>query len=163
MLASAGDTGYLRQKRLLAHAFSERSLRDQEKPILGNIDIFIRRLEEYANIENEGKPINLTNPGCYRQLSKEVRISFSSKNAPVPASGPRELKINPLLRIQNLFLSHPHRPPSPLPTTQASAARPTLQNQNRFILSLYNYFPWVYARAWVATSHTQKCVYHSAL
>lgn len=58
-LVNASNTDHSRQNRLLSHAFSERWLRDQEKLILGYIDLFIRRLGEYADRKDESKPLDL--------------------------------------------------------------------------------------------------------
>jgi cytochrome P450 len=47
-LINTNKEDHSHQKRLLTHAFSERSLRDQEELILGYIDLFIVRLDNYA-------------------------------------------------------------------------------------------------------------------
>ncbi|KAJ5413640.1 hypothetical protein N7509_000267 [Penicillium cosmopolitanum] len=47
-LINSNNEDHSRQKRLLTHAFSERSLREQEELILGYIDLFIGQLDKYA-------------------------------------------------------------------------------------------------------------------
>ncbi|KJK60354.1 Cytochrome P450 [Aspergillus parasiticus SU-1] len=47
-MINANEKDHTRQKRLLNHAFSERSLRQQEHLIMGYIDLFIQRLQEQA-------------------------------------------------------------------------------------------------------------------
>ncbi|OJJ42281.1 hypothetical protein ASPZODRAFT_155391 [Penicilliopsis zonata CBS 506.65] len=48
-MVNASEADHARQKKLLAHAFSDRSLREQEALIVGYIDLFIERLQEYAD------------------------------------------------------------------------------------------------------------------
>lgn len=48
-LINSSEADHARQKRLLTHAFSERSLRDQESLVMAYIDLFITRLGELAN------------------------------------------------------------------------------------------------------------------
>ncbi|GAB1211244.1 hypothetical protein ATERTT37_000357 [Aspergillus terreus] len=48
-LINSSEVDHARQKRLLTHAFSERSLRDQESLVMAYIDLFITRLGELAN------------------------------------------------------------------------------------------------------------------
>ncbi|RAL14685.1 cytochrome P450 [Aspergillus homomorphus CBS 101889] len=48
-MINAQETDHARQKRLLSHAFSERSLREQESLITSHIDLFIQRLGAYAD------------------------------------------------------------------------------------------------------------------
>ena len=52
-LINASEADHSRQKKLLTHAFSERALRDQEPLIVSYIDLFIRRLREYADREEQ--------------------------------------------------------------------------------------------------------------
>ncbi|KAJ5672847.1 hypothetical protein N7507_001974 [Penicillium longicatenatum] len=58
-LINANDADHSRQKRLLTHAFSERSLREQERLILDYIDLFISRLDDHITVKGEHEPLDL--------------------------------------------------------------------------------------------------------
>lgn len=55
-LINANESDHSRQKRLLTHAFSSYALRDQETLIFSYIDLFIQRLQGFAD---KGERVNL--------------------------------------------------------------------------------------------------------
>lgn len=58
-LINSNDADHARQKRLLTHAFSDRSLREQEKLIVGYIDTFISRLGDFVNATEHDEPFDM--------------------------------------------------------------------------------------------------------
>ncbi|KAJ5861281.1 uncharacterized protein N7529_008591 [Penicillium soppii] len=55
-MINANEADHTRQKKLLTHAFSEKSLREQESLVMSYIDLFIRQLQTSANAK---QPLNL--------------------------------------------------------------------------------------------------------
>lgn len=58
-LINSNDVDHARQKRLLTHAFSDRSLRDQEPLMMGYIDTFISRLRGSASRHADDEPVDM--------------------------------------------------------------------------------------------------------
>ncbi|KAJ5928246.1 hypothetical protein N7466_007202 [Penicillium verhagenii] len=58
-LINSSDADHSGQKRLLTHAFSVRSLQEQEQLIVGYIDLFIQRLGRYTTTEGESEALDL--------------------------------------------------------------------------------------------------------
>ncbi|CAI7613872.1 unnamed protein product [Penicillium glandicola] len=58
-LINSNDLDHTRQKRLLTHAFSDRSLREQESLIMGHIDTFISRLRDSAGGHVDNTPVDM--------------------------------------------------------------------------------------------------------
>jgi cytochrome P450 len=52
----AGDAEHSRQRRTLAHAFSQKALLEQESIIRGYVDLFIEKLTPYAK---SGERVNM--------------------------------------------------------------------------------------------------------
>jgi cytochrome P450 len=50
-MINANEADHTRQKRLLTHAFSDKSLREQQPLIVAYIDLFISKLQEHADGE----------------------------------------------------------------------------------------------------------------
>ncbi|KAB5539232.1 averantin oxidoreductase [Coniochaeta sp. 2T2.1] len=55
-LTMADDSNHARQRRALAHAFSQKALLEQESIIRGYVDLLIEKLKPYAK---SGEPVNL--------------------------------------------------------------------------------------------------------
>lgn len=55
-LTMADDTNHSRQRRTLAHAFSQKALLEQESIIRGYVDLFIEKLRPFAAT---GRPANM--------------------------------------------------------------------------------------------------------
>ena len=53
IVSAIDDAGHRRQRSLLSHAFSERSLRDQEVLVQGHVDTFVSKLR--AQVKSEGR------------------------------------------------------------------------------------------------------------
>jgi cytochrome P450 len=55
-LTMSDDVNHSRQRRTLAHAFSQKALLEQESIIRGYVDLFISKLKPFAATD---KPINM--------------------------------------------------------------------------------------------------------
>lgn len=55
-LTMADDANHARQRRTLAHAFSQKALLEQESIIRGYVDLFVEKLTPFAAT---GQPVNM--------------------------------------------------------------------------------------------------------
>lgn len=57
-ILTTSDTAHARQRRLLAHAFSEKALKEQEVLIVSYVDLLVEKLQEQVKV---GNPVNMVN------------------------------------------------------------------------------------------------------